>query len=236
MNKVQSVIYLAGDSTAAKKLPEKRPEAGWGEYLSNYLKAEIQVENHAMNGRSTKSFLAEKRFLAIEERLQPHDFLFIQFGHNDQKQTDPERYTAPFAEYQSNLALMAEAAYKQGAQPVIFSSVSRRAFLNGHIDKHNLGDYPCAAQKLAEKQHIPFIDLFSLTCDYFNNLGEAGTQGLFLHLQPNVCDNYPEGVADDTHFNEKGAALVAKLAAEELYRQVAALQPYLKIVKKEQIK
>ena len=88
-------IYLAGDSTMARKLPEKRPETGWGEALQKYFKEdEVRVENHAQNGRSTRTFIAEKRWRAIIDKLKKGDYVFIQFGHNDQSKEKVDRYTS----------------------------------------------------------------------------------------------------------------------------------------------
>lgn len=228
MEKRKPILFIVGDSTAAEKLPEKRPEAGWGEYLQAFLKDTIVVENHAMNGRSTKSFLDEGRFQPVENKMDMGDFLVIQFGHNDQKEEDPARYTEPFGRYQENLAYMIKKARDKGACPVVFSSVSRRNFEKGKVDTNNLGDYPRAAIELAEKMAVPAIDLFSKTCERLNTMGEKDSATLFLQLKPGESENYPEGIADHTHFNQKGARTIAQLAAEELEKQVSPLRPYLK--------
>ena len=99
----QITIYIAGDSTAAIKLPEKRPETGWGEAFQAYFKENVKIENRAINGRSTKSFINEGHLDKIEKSIQPGDYLIIQFGHNDQKIEDLERGTHPYGDYQVNL-------------------------------------------------------------------------------------------------------------------------------------
>lgn len=216
MTQQERVVFIAGDSTAAAKSPEKRPESGWGEHLAQHLRPGIRVLNYAVNGRSTKSFLAEGRLAEIERQLKPGDYLFIQFGHNDQKQEDPERYTDPEKLYQENLALFVKTARGRGAHPLIFSSVSRRAFVKGQIVSDNLGDYPQAARMVAERLQVPFVDLFQSTSALLDELGEEASRGLFLQLKPGESENYPDGVEDNTHFNEYGALCVARLAAAEL--------------------
>ncbi|UJF15673.1 rhamnogalacturonan acetylesterase [Jeotgalibaca sp. MA1X17-3] len=228
MNERKPVIFIVGDSTAATKLPEKKPEAGWGEYLHEYFNSEITIQNDAMNGRSTKSFLEEGLFSEVEKKFQRGDYLFIQFGHNDQKLEDSSRYTQPFSEYQDNLKWMVQAAREKEVEPFIFSSVTRRAFEQSQVDQTNLGEYPQAALELAKKMNIKGIDIFSKSCSLLNKLGEEHSQLLFLHLEPEKNVNYPEGVADNTHFNERGAKMIAELVAQELKEQSTSLQKYIK--------
>lgn len=228
MNKRKPAIFIVGDSTAAKKLPEKRPEAGWGEYLHEYFNSEITIQNNAMNGRSTKSFLEEGLFSEVEKNFQRGDYLFIQFGHNDQKLKDPSRYTQPFFEYQDNLTLMVQAAREKEVEPFIFSSVTRRVFEQSQVDQTNLGEYPQAALELAKKLNIIGIDIFSKSCSLLNKLGKEQSQLLFLHLEPEINVNYPEGVADNTHFNERGAKVIAELIVQELKGKSTTLQKYIK--------
>src|SRR6476659_9029701 len=96
-------IFMAGDSTMAIKQPDKRPETGWGEMLGKYFKdGTVRIDNRAMNGRSTKTFISEGRWQSIVDALQKGDYVFIQFGHNDESKDKGERYTPP-ADYRNNL-------------------------------------------------------------------------------------------------------------------------------------
>ena len=100
-------VYLAGDSTCTVKLPERRPETGWGELLQQYFDpARVKIDNHAQNGRSTKSFISEGRWQAIIDKLKKGDYVFVQFGHNDESKDKGERYTPP-ADYRANLVRFA---------------------------------------------------------------------------------------------------------------------------------
>src|SRR6266850_3292659 len=92
----QITVYLAGDSTCAKKTADKRPETGWGEMLQQYFDpSRVRIENHAQNGRSTKTFISEGRWQVIVDKLKTGDFVFVQFGHNDESKEKGERYTPP---------------------------------------------------------------------------------------------------------------------------------------------
>ncbi len=100
----QTKLYLIGDSTMSdKRDPELNPETGWGQVLPQFFNDHISIENHAVNGRSTKSFIDEGRWQKVYQKLQEGDYVFIQFGHNDQKANSPKRFTNPTTAYRSNL-------------------------------------------------------------------------------------------------------------------------------------
>ena len=89
-------VYLIGDSTMADKPdPEHNPERGWGQALPRFLDGAVTVRNHAVNGRSSRSFIGEGRWDSVRVRLRKGDYVLVQFGHNDQKVEDSTRYTNP---------------------------------------------------------------------------------------------------------------------------------------------
>src|SRR6476661_8173693 len=113
------VVYLAGDSTMAEKKPEKRPETGWGEMLQKYFDAgQVKIENHAQNGRSTRTFISENRWQTIVDKLKKGDYVFIQFGHNDESKEKVDRYTPP-ADYRNNLIKFISEVREKKAVPVL---------------------------------------------------------------------------------------------------------------------
>lgn len=140
-------LFIAGDSTAAQKYADAAPETGWGMALPFFLHKDVTVANHAINGRSTKSFLDEGRLDAILEVIRPGDLLLIQFAHNDQKDTDPTRYTEPWSTYQDNLRRYVSEARERGALPVLATSVERRKFDADGRALRTLGDYPAAMRR-----------------------------------------------------------------------------------------
>ena len=96
-------IHLAGDSTMAEKLPEKRPETGWGECLQSFFdEKRVVVKNYAKNGRSTRTFISEGLWSALLEQVKAGDYVMIQFGHNDESKEKVDRYTPP-EDFRKNL-------------------------------------------------------------------------------------------------------------------------------------
>jgi lysophospholipase L1-like esterase len=223
-----TTIYIAGDSTAAIKLPEKRPETGWGEALQNYFKENVKIENRAINGRSTKSFINEGHLAEIEKSIQPGDYLIIQFGHNDQKLEDPERGTHPYGDYQDNLSQFIEVAYQKKAIPLLLTSVTRRKIEDDKFDSMSVGDYPQAMIHFAEINHVPVLDIHKITTEFMRKIGNEESKKYYLHLAPGQSENYPEGITDNTHFNEAGAKIVAQLIIEAIKQSDLPLRNLLK--------
>lgn len=208
-------VFLAGDSTVADYPPEKLPMLGWGAKLGLFLDGTVKIVNHAMNGRSSKSFINEGRLEPIREAIGQGDVFLIQFGHNDSKE-DEERRTEPWSSYQEHLAQYIAVAREKGAVPVLISSVCRRRFDDSGrlVDTH--GEYPKAMEDLAEREKVAFIDLTAKSAVLLRQLGSVDSEQLFTWLKPGENPNYPEGSQDNTHLNEYGAESVARLVAEEL--------------------
>ena len=202
-------IYLAGDSTMAEKLPEKRPETGWGEFLQQLFNRDsVRVENHARNGRSTRTFIEEKRWQVIIEKLKEGDYVLIQFGHNDESEHKVDRYTSP-KEYRNNLVMFVNTVREKNATPVLFTSVMRRQFDSQGVFYDTHGEYPDIVRAVATEYDVPLVDMHWKTRDLIAGYGEEKSRKLFLHLQPGEHPNYPEGKTDNTHFSPLGAELAA---------------------------
>lgn len=202
-------LFLAGDSTAAQKYADAAPETGWGMALPFFLHHGVRVANHAVNGRSTKSFLDEGRLDVVLKALRPGDLLLVQFGHNDQKVADPSRYTEPWTTYQDNLRVFVEGARSRGALPVFATSVERRRFDVDGTALRTLGAYPAAMRETARESDVPLLDLEALSLALWQRLGPEATKTYF---------NWTATEQDNTHFNPPGAIEVARLAAAELLR------------------
>ncbi|HMB89850.1 MAG TPA: pectinesterase family protein [Rhodothermales bacterium] len=221
-------LYLAGDSTMAEKRPEKRPETGWGEVLQAFFdEAEVRVENHARNGRSTRTFIEEGRWQAIVDRLQAGDYVFIQFGHNDQSKEKADRYTPP-EQYRANLIRFVHDVRTQQATPVLLTPVVRRRFddEDQFYDVH--GVYPDLVRSVTVEQEVPLIDMHRWSEDVLRQYGAEGSKALFLQLAPGDHPNYPDGVDDNTHFSPRGAAVMAGLAIEGIRQLGLGLIDFLK--------
>ncbi|HEX9106248.1 MAG TPA: rhamnogalacturonan acetylesterase [Longimicrobiales bacterium] len=222
-------LYIAGDSTAAQKLAEKRPETGWGEDLQQYFDIDqVRVENHARNGRSTRSFLAEGRWQAIVNRLRPGDCVLIQFGHNDESKEKTDRYTPP-ADFKANLERMVRDVREKLALPILATPVQRRKFDEAGklVDTH--GEYPALTRAVARELEVPLLDMQARSAALLERFGDERSRKLFLQLQPGESPNYPKGVQDNTHFSPRGAELMAREAAEGLKALDIPLSRYVRL-------
>ncbi|MGW0775438.1 rhamnogalacturonan acetylesterase [Streptomyces sp. NPDC002835] len=202
-------LFVAGDSTAAQKYADAAPETGWGMALPFFLGRYVRVDNHAVNGRSSKSFADEGRLDAVWERIRPGDLLLVQFGHNDAKSADPARYTEPWSTYQEQLRRYVEGARARGAVPVLATSVERRRFdaRGDAVTTH--GDYPAAMRALAGETGTALLDIQARSIARWQELGPEGTKAYF---------NWTPTEQDNTHFNPPGAVAVARMVAGELLR------------------
>lgn len=221
-------IYIAGDSTAAIKLPDKRPETGWGEAFQPYFKENVRIENRAINGRSTKSFIKEGHLDEIANSIQPSDYFIIQFGHNDQKIEDPERGTQPFGDYQDNLLKYVEVARRKNAHPLLLTSVTRRKWDGDKLDPLSVGEFPKAMLHFAKKNNVPILDIHKRSREFLETIGKEESASYYLHLAPGESENYPDGIIDDTHFNGKGAEAVAQLIIDAIKESDLLLKNLLK--------
>ncbi|WJQ09215.1 rhamnogalacturonan acetylesterase [Geobacillus stearothermophilus] len=221
------VIYLAGDSTVAAAPRSRAPRAGWGEMLDGWFDDHVVVKNMAASGRSAKSFIEEGRLERILRELKKGDYLFIQFGHNDEKVNDPARYTEPFTSYQSYLKRYIDGARTKGATPVLITPVERRRFSADGRALNSHGLYPAAMKALGEREHVPVIDLTAKSRQRFEQLGPEQTKQLFLWLAPGEHANYPHGIEDNTHFHKRGAKEIARLVVEGIMELNLPLRRHL---------
>ncbi|MBJ6120534.1 rhamnogalacturonan acetylesterase [Sphingomonas mollis] len=209
-------IFIASDSTAQDYKADKAPQSGWGTMLRCWTP--LAVENRAIGGRSTRSFIAEGRFDKIATDIRAGDTLLIQFGHNDaDTKKMAERFT-PIPDYIANLRRFVSMARKHGALPVIITPVTRRAFKDGHVPR-SFPLYEDAAKQVAAETKTPLIDLSLLSRGWVERAGEDGSRGYYLHAT--AADNwpgFPKGVDDDVHFSKAGAEGVAALVAGGLKR------------------
>ena len=223
-------IFLAGDSTMAEKLPEKRPETGWGEMLQAWFPdGDVLVVNHARNGRSTRTFISEGRWDALLSAVSPGDWVFIQFGHNDQAKSKPERYAPPEV-FMANLQRFVTDVRGREATPVLLTPVVRRRFdENGSFyDSH--GIYPDLVREVARNTGADLIDLQASSTVFLEAYGAERSKDLFLWLEPGESPNYPDGLEDNTHFSPQGARVVASLVMQGIVNELpelAAHIPYL---------
>ncbi|MCH5270985.1 MAG: rhamnogalacturonan acetylesterase [Lachnospiraceae bacterium] len=210
-------IFWAGDSTVQTNDITTYPQTGIGQVFSLYIEKDITICNHAKNGRSTKSFLDEGRLEPIAREIGEGDYLFIQFGHNDEKIQDPARYTEPFGTYKENLKLFIDTARSHGAKPVLITPLERRCFVDEkRLDAGAHGEYVAAMKETAEQENVPLVDLFSQSRKEMEKAGAEETLKWFMHLKPGEYASCPEGKEDNTHLKYEGAVKFAGLVAQGL--------------------
>lgn len=222
-------LRLMGDSTMADKdLSKENPERGWGQRLPSHLDTSVRVVNYAQNGRSTKSFIDRGLWDKVKEDLRPGEYLFIQFGHNDSKTDDPERYAPAFGAYQENLRKFIDYALETGAKPVLFTPVSRRWFDDeGRLKKDCHGDYPAAVFQVAEEYGLPVIDANAITQAWLESVGDEASRKYYMWVEPGTCPRHPDGLKDNTHTNVAGARKLVELLLPAIVEVIPELSCYV---------
>ena len=209
--------FLCGDSTMADYEKSRYPMMGWGQKLQAHLNAmriNAYVENCAVNGRSSKSFIAEKRLNFIELCLRKGDKLIVSFSHNDEKK-DAERSTDPRITYPEYLSMYIDAARRQGAEPILVTPIARRLFNEEGKLAPTHGAYPDAMRNLADYRGVKLIDLEKATMQMVRQAGVENSKRVYCHV-PAGSKNYPEGLADNSHLQEEGASRIAGLFLNRL--------------------
>jgi len=241
-------VFMIGDSTMAdKSLQGQNPERGWGHVLPGFFTEEIRVDNHAQNGRSSKSFIDEGRWENVIAQMKKRDYVFIQFGHNDEK-PDEARHTVPGGSFDDNLRRFVRETQAKGGIPVLFNSIVRRNFVANEnavleddmqieatgadteegltlIDTH--GAYLDAPRRVAEELGVAFIDMNRITHELVEGMGPEESKKLFVWVEPNTIPLYPKGKEDNTHLNVYGARRIARLAVEAIAEAVPELGRYV---------
>ncbi|WP_084018962.1 rhamnogalacturonan acetylesterase [Moheibacter sediminis] len=223
----KATLFLIGDSTMAdKKDPDKNPEHGWGQMLPELMSG-IEIQNHAVNGRSSKSFRSEGRWEPVLKQIKKGDFVIIQFGHNDQKDQDSVRFTNPATQYRTNLERYVNEAREKGAIPILMTSIVRRNFNEKGVLIDTHGNYPLVVRMVANDLKVAFVDLQLLTEQLVISYGPEKSKDLYLHFEKGQNAYYPEGKNDDTHLSKLGAALTAEMALKHLAGLNVGLEKFI---------
>ena len=245
-----TTIFMIGDSTMANKnITGGNPERGWGMMLPGFFTEEIKIDNHAVNGRSSKSFIDEGRWDKVLTKIKKGDYVFIQFGHNDEK-ADSSRHTTPGTTFDANLRRFVNETRERGGIPVLFNSIVRRNFVKPHdasistdkrhdagtveqpeegntlFDTH--GAYLDSPRNVATELNVPFVDMNTLTHNLVEGMGPVDSKQLFMWVAPDEVPAFPKGREDNTHLNVKGGRVVAGLAVDAIAEAVPALAPYVR--------
>ena len=223
-------IHLCGDSTMAEKnLSKGNPERGWGMMFQNFLDPQaVTVINYAQNGCSTKNFIDRGRWDKVMAALQPGDYVFLQFGHNDANENAPDRYAAPWGAYQDNLRRYIDETRQKGGIPVLLTPIARRWFKDGKIDRECHHDYPAAMKAVAEEKGVTLLDITTPTLDWIESLGDEASRPYFMHLARGRYASAPDGKEDNTHTVASGARKVAEIVCDKVREQLPAIAEHLR--------
>jgi pectinesterase len=251
-------VFMIGDSTMANKdTTGGKQERGWGMMLQQYFKSGVVVDNHAVNGRSSKSFIDEGRWDVVLSKMKPGDYVIIQFGHNDEKPA-ADRHTDQGTTFDANLRRFVLESRARGGIPILCNAVVRRNFyrqLDSSVDDESLrnttyedekvnsdtlidthGAYLLSPRNVARELGVPFIDANRVTHDLEQGMGIEGSRRLHMWFRPGEHPSVPKGRKDNTHYNVYGATVVAGLLAEEIAHQVPALKKKMDIKKIKKLK
>lgn len=220
--KKKITIWLCGDSTMSIKEKKAFPETGWGMPFVYFWDSTVRIENLAKNGRSTKTFISEKLWQRVADNASEGDYVFIQFGHNDEAKDKGERYATPDTFRMNLRKFIAETKIKK-AIPVLITPVSRRRFDNDGKALETHVEYSAYVKEIANQEKVLFIDLDTKSRELYQQLGKETSKLLFLQLKPGEHPNYPDGKEDNTHFTELGARLIAQLILSEIRQKVPEL-------------
>lgn len=217
-------VFLAGNSTVVNQ--DDEPWAAWGQMLPRFLKPGVAVANHAESGLTLGSFLGSKRLAKVLSVMKPGDYLFIEFGHNDQK--DKGENDGAWKAYSERLHFFVQEARKKGGIPVIVTSTSRRTFgADGKIE-NSLGDFPAAARKVAGEEKVALVDLNAMTAKLYEALGVDESKKALVHYPANTYPGQTTPLADNTHFNPYGAYEIAKCVVEGIKANKLGLATFLR--------
>ena len=243
-------IFMIGDSTMAnKKMDGGNPERGWGMVLPGFFSEDIRIDNHAANGRSSKSFISEGRWEKVISKVKKGDYVFIQFGHNDEK-ADSTRHTDPGSTFDEILRRYVNETRAKGGIPVLFNSIVRRNFVQpkddaiakdvrrtpgekeqpkeGTVLFDTHGAYLDAPRNVAKELGVTFIDMNKITHDLVQGLGPVESKKLFMFVEPNQVPAFPKGREDNTHLNVYGARTIAGLAVDAIGKEIPELAKYIR--------
>lgn len=221
-------LYLIGGSTMAS-YPATRPIVGWGQQLSNFFKNPAQIDNRALSGRSTKSFIDQGHWDKVIADIRAGDFLIMCWGTNDSA-NDPARKTDPRTTFRANLLRFIAEIRAKGATPILATQVAHRRWDAKGQWAEAASEYVVVNRELAVSEHVPLLEMFDRTVALEKSLGVEGSIALHLYLPPGKYDSYANGAKDDTHYCAYGATRVAELAVAEIRRQRLPLADWLREV------
>lgn len=218
-------VYLCGNSTVVDQ--DNEPWASWGQMIPRFFNTDVCIANHAESGLSANTFIGGKRLKKIMSQIKEGDYVFMEFGHNDQKQKGPG--SGAYYSFMTSLKTFIDEARSKGANPVLLTPTQRRRFDDKEhiVDTH--GEYPDAIRWIAAKENVPVIDLNEMTRTLYEALGDETSKRAFVHYPANTYPGQDRVLADNTHFNPYGAYQISKCVIEGIKKAVPELAKHLEL-------
>jgi lysophospholipase L1-like esterase len=201
-------VFLCGNSTVVDQNEE--PWASWGQMIPRWFDERVAISNHAESGLTARTFLGSNRLDKILSMMRPGDYVLCEFGHNDEKEKRPG--DGAWYHYVYNLKIFIDRVREKGGHVVFLTPTARRRFDDANtkmVDTH--GDFPAAMRSVAQREHVPLIELNGMTTDFFETLGFENSKKALVHYPANTFVGQDKALADNTHFNPYGAYEVAKM-------------------------
>jgi lysophospholipase L1-like esterase len=217
-------VFLCGNSTVVDQ--DNEPWCGWGQMLPRFLDDKVCVANYAESGEAANSFASAGRLRKILTKIKPGDYVFVEFGHNDQKQKGPN--DGPWASYTTNLRRYIVDTRAHGGIPVLVTSMHRRNFDDQGKVNNTLGEYPDAVRKLAADENVTLIDLNAMSKVLYEAWGPTESIKAFVHYPANTFPNQPKALADNTHFNSYGGYELAKCILLGIRKSIPELAAHIR--------
>lgn len=205
-----TTLWLCGNSTVVDQ--DYEPWASWGQMIPRWFDDRIAIANYAESGETAASFIAANRLKKIMTLAKKGDYLFVEFGHNDQKQKTPG--SGAYYNFATNLKQFIDEAKAKGVIPIFVTPTQRRTFDNNGKITESHGDYPDAMRWVAKREGVRVIELHDMTRTFFETLGIENSKKALVHYAANTFPGQTTALADNTHFNPYGAYEVAKMVVQ----------------------
>ncbi len=217
-------LFLAGNSTVVDEANE--PWCGWGQVFPLFFTPKVAIANYAESGEAANTFVSSKRFAKLLTKIKKGDYLFIEFGHNDQKQKGEGK--GPYTSYKSDLKYLVDEARKKGANPVLVTSMHRRSFNENGKVINTHGEYPNAVRLLAKEENVPLIDLNNMSKTLYEAWGVEGSKKAFVHYAAGTFPDQDKALEDNTHFNPYGGYQIARCIIKGIIETNLPIGKYIK--------
>lgn len=216
-------LWLCGNSTVVDQ--DFEPWASWGQMLPRWFTDQVAVANYAESGETATSFIGAGRLKKIVSLMKEGDYIFVEFGHNDQKEKRPG--SGAFYNYAYALKQFVDEARAKGVTPIFVTPTQRRFFNKGGNIQETHANYPDAMRWVAKDLGVQIIELHDMTRTFYEALGVENSKRAFVHYPAGTYPGQGKAFEDNTHFNPYGAYEIAKMVVEGMKQLNLPVLQYL---------